>query len=80
MRTNTLTDSITIDTEIQHGKPVLKGTRIPVAIIIGSLAGGMSYEEVIQEYAVTRDQILVALTYFAELLSYETVYPMEKVS
>jgi uncharacterized protein (DUF433 family) len=80
MRTNTLTDAITIDTEIQHGKPVLKGTRIPVAIIIGSLAGGMSYEEVIQEYAVTQQQILASLAYFAELLSYETIYPMEKVS
>jgi uncharacterized protein (DUF433 family) len=79
MRTNTLS-AITIDTEIQHGKPVLKGTRIPVAIIIGSLAGGMSYEEVIQEYAVTQQQILTSLAYFAELLSYETIYPMEKVS
>jgi len=80
MKTNTLTDAITIDTEIQHGKPVLKGTRIPVAIIIGSLAGGMSYEEVIQEYAVTQQQILTSLAYFAELLNYETIYPMEKVS
>ena len=76
MRTNTLTDAITIDTEIQHGKPVLKGTRIPVAIIIGSLAGGMSYEEVIQEYAVNQQQILASLAYFGELLIYETSYPI----
>ncbi|TYQ30161.1 DUF433 domain-containing protein [Pseudanabaena sp. UWO310] len=75
-----LHDSITIDTEIQHGKPVLKGTRIPIAIIIGSLAGGMSYEEVMQEYAVTQQQILTSLAYFAELLNYETIYPMEKAS
>jgi len=76
----TLNHAINIDTEIQHGKPVLKGTRIPIAIIIGSLAGGMSYEEVIEEYAVTRQQILTALAYFSELLNYETIYPMEKVS
>ncbi|WP_055074968.1 DUF433 domain-containing protein [Pseudanabaena sp. 'Roaring Creek'] len=75
-----LHDSITIDTEIQHGKPVLKGTRIPIAIIIGSLAGGMSYEEVMQEYAVTQQQILTSLAYFAEILNYETIYPMEKAS
>lgn len=75
-----LHDSITIDTEIQHGKPVLKGTRIPIAIIIGPLAGGMSYEEVMQEYAVTQQQILTSLAYFAELLNYETIYPMEKAS
>ncbi|MFM7888372.1 MAG: DUF433 domain-containing protein [Pseudanabaena sp.] len=80
MQSNRLNNAITINTEIQHGKPVLRGTRIPIAIIIGSLAGGMSYEEVIQEYAVTQDQILASLAYFAELLNYENIYPMEKVS
>jgi uncharacterized protein (DUF433 family) len=79
MQSNILNKAVTVNTEIQHGKPVLSGTRIPIAIIIGSLAGGMSYEEVIEEYAVTQDQILTSLAYFAELLSYETIYPMEKV-
>jgi uncharacterized protein (DUF433 family) len=78
MKPNTLNHAITINTEIQHGKPVIQGTRIPVAIIIGSLAGGMTYEEVIQEYAVTQQQILASLAYFAELLNYETIYPMEQ--
>ena len=80
MTTSTMHNAITINTEIQHGKPVLKGTRIPVAIIIGSLAGGMSYEEVIQEYAITQEQILTSLAYFSELLNYETIYPMGKAS
>jgi len=80
MKNTTPNNAITIDTEIQHGKPVLTGTRIPVAIIIGSLAGGMSYEEVIEEYAITRQQILTSLAYFSELLNYETTYPMEKAS
>lgn len=80
MQANILNNAITVNTEIQHGKPVLRGTRIPIAIIIGSLAGGMSYEEVIQEYEVTQEQILASLAYFAELLNYETIYPMEKVS
>ena len=74
MKKSILTDVITIDNEIQHGKPVLKGTRLPIAIIIGSLAGAMTYDEVIQEYAVTREQILASLAYFSELLNYETVY------
>jgi uncharacterized protein (DUF433 family) len=80
MKNTTPNHSITIDTEIQHGKPVLAGTRIPVAIIIGSLASGMSYEEVIEEYAVTQQQILTSLAYFSELLNYETIYSMEKAS
>ena len=80
MTINTFPNAITIDPEIQQGKPILKGTRIPVAIIIGSLAGGMSYEEVIQEYAITQEQILACLAYFTELLRDEIIYPVEKVS
>ncbi|MEE9150364.1 MAG: DUF433 domain-containing protein [Thermoplasmata archaeon] len=34
---------IIIDKNIRHGKPVIRGTRVPVDIILGSLAGGMSY-------------------------------------
>ena len=65
MKKSIVHDAITIDNEIQHGKSVLKGTRIPVAVIIGSLAGGMTYDEVIQEYAITQEQILASLTYFS---------------
>ena len=65
MKKSIVHDAITIDNEIQHGKPVLKDTRIPVAVIIGSLAGGMTYDEVIQEYAITQEQILASLTYFS---------------
>ena len=46
MKESILNDVITIDNEIQHGKPVLRGTRLPIAVIIGSLAGGMTYDEV----------------------------------
>ena len=36
-------DRIVIDPKICHGKPVIRGTRTPVAIVVGSLAGGMSF-------------------------------------
>ena len=42
-------DRIVIDSEIRHGKPVIRGTRVPVDVILGSLAGGMSVEEVAKE-------------------------------
>ncbi|WP_287676315.1 MULTISPECIES: DUF433 domain-containing protein [unclassified Microcystis] len=53
---------------------------MPIAIVIGSLAGGMSYEEVMEEYGVTQEQILASLAYFSELLNNEIIYPMEKTS
>lgn len=39
--------------KICDGKPVIRGTRMPVTLIIGSLAGGMTYEEVQREYDLT---------------------------
>ena len=33
---------IVIDPEVRHGKPVIRNTRVPVDIILGSLAGGMN--------------------------------------
>jgi len=57
---------ITVDPAIQGGKPVIRGTRMPVHIVVGSLAGGMSIEEVCQEYYLTEEQVRAALGYAAE--------------
>ncbi|MBI3247246.1 MAG: DUF433 domain-containing protein [Deltaproteobacteria bacterium] len=54
---------IVIDPAIQHGKPVIRGTRVPVVRILGGLAGGMRIDEIVQEYAVTEEDIRAALAY-----------------
>ena len=36
--------------EVRFGKPVIKGTRVPVDLVIGKLAGGLSVEQVMEEY------------------------------
>ena len=59
----TLADRITMAPDVMQGKPVIRGTRVPVAIVVGSLAGGMSFEEIEAEYAVTREDIQAALAY-----------------
>jgi uncharacterized protein (DUF433 family) len=64
---------ISIDEKVRFGKPVIKGTRVPVDLIIGKLAGGMTYEEVMSEYDLTREDILAALDYAAKHLSDEEV-------
>ncbi len=60
---------ITTDSNIHHGAPVIMGTRVPVSIVIGSLAGGMSQEEVAQAYELTREQIEAALAFAADLVT-----------
>lgn len=69
-------DRIVIDPEIQHGKPVIRGTRVPISRIVGGLAGGMTKEEIIKEYEVTEEDILAALSYAAELIEKEEFHPL----
>jgi uncharacterized protein (DUF433 family) len=54
---------IIADPEILGGEAVIKGTRIPVALILGHLASGMSIDEIIYEYDITREDIFAALAY-----------------
>jgi uncharacterized protein (DUF433 family) len=62
-------ERITLDSAIAHGKPVIRGTRVPVTVVVGSLAGGMSFEEVQREYDVTAEDIRAALRFVAEIAS-----------
>ncbi|TDA67766.1 MAG: DUF433 domain-containing protein [Clostridia bacterium] len=64
---------IAVDPEIKSGKPVIKGTRVPVDIILGKLAGGATYEEIMQEYDLTREEISAVLRYAATVLGEEQV-------
>jgi uncharacterized protein (DUF433 family) len=67
-------DRIVIDPAIAHGKPVIRGTRVLVAVVLGSLAGGMSLEEVGQEYDLSMDDIRAALGFAGDLLNEESFH------
>jgi uncharacterized protein (DUF433 family) len=69
-------DRISIDPRVCHGKPVIRGTRVPVAIIVGSLAGGMTFEEIEAEYDVTREDIQAALAFAGALVQEESFHPL----
>ena len=71
-----MNDRIVIDPRICHGKPVIRGTRMPVSLVVGSLAGGMSFEEVEQEYKLTREDIRAALKFAGELVDEEQHHPL----
>jgi len=64
---------ISIDPEMRHGKPVIKGTRVPVDIILGSLAGGMGLKEIAKEYGIGREDVLAAIEYAAKIVAKEEI-------
>lgn len=64
---------IVVDANIRFGKPIIKGTRVPVEMLIAKLAGGMTIEHVAEEYAVTIEDIQAALSYAAAVIAAEEV-------
>lgn len=69
-------DLIDIDPAILGGKPVIKGTRVPVQVVVGSLAGGDSIGDVCQGYGVTEEDVRAALAYAAEVLGQERLHAL----
>jgi len=69
-------DFVVIDPFIHHGEPCIKGTRVPVAMIVGSIADGMTIEEVVNEYPqITTEAVRAALAYAADVVRQEILLP-----
>ena len=65
---------ITIDPKIMVGKPVIKGTRIPVYVVLNLLGDGYSFEEIIKDYPdLTKEDILEAVRFAAQFTEFEEV-------
>jgi uncharacterized protein (DUF433 family) len=65
-------DRVTSDPAVLVGKPVIKGTRISVELILGWLANGWTYEQVLESYPhITREDILAALAFAEEMMREE---------
>ncbi len=68
---------ISIDPRIMTGKPVIRGTRIPVELIVRMLAQGIPERQILQEYPrLQPDDIRAALGYAAHMLAHEDVFPV----
>lgn len=74
-------DRITSNPEILVGKPVIKGTRISVELILGWLANGWTFDMIVEAYPhITHEDILAALAFAAEMMHEEQYIAMHKAS
>ena len=64
---------IAVDPEVRFGKPVIEGTRVPVAIVVGAVAAGDTLEDVAHEYGISVEDVRAALGYAARRLEEEAV-------
>lgn len=63
-----LTERITIDPQICHGKPTIRGLRYPVEMILELLSSGMTVDEILDDYEdLEREDIFAALNFATRL-------------
>ncbi len=75
--TTTLLDRITIDPEICHGKPCIRGLRYPVEVLLELLSAGMTTDEILADYEdLEREDILAALAFAARLAQVKRMQPV----
>ena len=58
-----MNERIVIDPKICHGKPVVRGTRTPVTVILDALAGGDTFEMIQNDYDITADDIRACIAF-----------------
>lgn|SRR5712671_5138243 len=70
-------ERVTINPDVCHGKPCMRGTRIMVSVVLDNLAEGLSSEEIVKEYPpLTLDDIRAAISYAANLTREEEILPL----
>ena len=70
-------ERVVIEPDLHHGDPCIKGTRVPVAMIVGSLADGMTPEEIQEAYPqLTSEDIRAALAYAADVIHQDVLAPL----
>jgi uncharacterized protein (DUF433 family) len=67
---------IEIAPDLHHGDPCIRGTRIPVTVVVGSLADGMTVDEILDSYPqLTTEDVQASLAYASELLRQDLFLP-----
>ena len=64
-----LLDRITIDPEICHGKPTIRGLRYPIEIILQLMSSGMTIDEILEDYEDLEAEDITAVLVYASKLS-----------
>jgi uncharacterized protein (DUF433 family) len=74
----TMTDRIEINPKVSLGKPVIRGTRIPVELVLRKLSDGASEADLLDAYPrLTREDIQAAIGYAADTLAHEETVLLE---
>jgi uncharacterized protein (DUF433 family) len=70
---------ITLDPEINHGKPSVRGLRYPVETLLELMSAGMTIDDVLADYEdLERDDLLAALAFAARVVRVKRIDPFDR--
>jgi uncharacterized protein (DUF433 family) len=76
-----IAEQVVSDPEVMMGKPVIRGTRITVELILEKLAAGESLEDILNAHPrLTREGIFAALSFAAEAMKAEVAHPLKRAA
>jgi uncharacterized protein (DUF433 family) len=70
-----MSERIVIDPRICHGKPVLRGTRTPVTVILDALAGGDTFDMIQSDYGITSEDIRACIAFASKEINALRYFP-----
>jgi len=71
----TVTDRIEINPKVMQGKPVIRGTRIPIELLLRKLADGATEADLLDAYPrLTREDLQAAIGYAADVVAHEETF------
>jgi uncharacterized protein (DUF433 family) len=66
-----LLERVVVDPDVQGGRPVIRGARVPVSRIVGALSAGADHVELCEDYGITEYDVRVALAYAARAAEFD---------
>jgi len=69
-------ERLVIDPKICHGKPVIRGTRTPVTVVLDALAGGDSFETLMEDYRITIEDIRACVAFASQEIGQQSYHPL----
>ncbi len=71
-----MNDRILIDPKVCHGKPVVRGTRTPVTVVLSALAGGDSFDTIKHDYEISDEDVRACIAFACEEIDGQTYHPL----
>jgi len=71
-----MNERIGLDPKVCHGKPVVRGTRTPVTVVLGALAAGDTFQAIQQDYGISEEDIRACIAFACDELNQQSYHSL----